>query len=66
MEELHKKQEYRHIPVLALTGKELDENEKSELSEKVDTVVEKGPHSLDILLGRLRELVKEDLLDEAS
>jgi len=66
LDSLFKKPEFRDIPVVALTGKELNEKERNELSGKVDTVVEKGPHSLDILLGRLRELVKSDVLDKAS
>lgn len=66
LELLSEKSEYRHIPVVALTGKDLTDSERKELSGKVELIVDKGPHSLDILLGRLRELLEKDILDQVS
>ncbi|WP_455198521.1 ATP-binding response regulator [Kaarinaea lacus] len=63
---LKEKDDYRNIPVLALTGKELSDDERNELMKHVEMVVEKGPHSLDVLLGKLRELVHETVLEAAS
>lgn len=63
---LKDKPEYGNIPILALTGKDLNDEEKNELLKRVDMIVEKGPHSLDILLARLRELVQETLLEAVS
>lgn len=63
---LNEKPEFRDIPVFALTGKDLDEEERNDLLKHVEMVVEKGPHSLDILLGKIRELVHETYLEAAS
>lgn len=63
---LKEKPEFRDIPVFALTGKDLSEDERNELLKHVDMIVEKGPHSLDILLGKIREFVHETFLDVAS
>jgi len=65
LEQLDTKVEYRDIPVLALTGKNLSDNEKKELMKNVDLLVEKGPHSIDNLLGRLRVLINDESIKTA-
>lgn len=56
---LDKKTEYRDIPVLALTGKNLTDCEREDLMKDVDMLVEKGPHSVEELLARLRVLIND-------
>jgi signal transduction histidine kinase/DNA-binding response OmpR family regulator len=63
--QLDTKKEYRDIPVLALTGKNLSDNEKKELMKNVDLLVEKGPHSIDSLLARLRVLINGESIKTA-
>ena len=63
--QLDKKTEYRNIPVLALTGKSLTDYEKKELMKNVDLLVEKGPHSIDNLLVRLRALINDEPIKTA-
>lgn len=63
--QLDTKTEYRDIPVLALTGKNLSDNEKKELMKNVDLLVEKGPHSIDSLLARLRVLINGESIKTA-
>jgi CheY-like chemotaxis protein len=60
---LDKKPEYRDIPVLALTGKDLTDDEREELTKNVDLLVEKGSHSIEDLLARLRILINEESID---
>jgi DNA-binding response OmpR family regulator len=63
--QLDKKAEYRNIPVLALTGKSLTDREKKELMKNLDLLVEKGPHSIDNLLVRLRVLINGESIKTA-
>jgi len=54
---LTKSAEWKTIPVLVLTGQSMSEQEREQLLEYVDMVIEKGAYSLDTLLRRLRELI---------
>ena len=49
--------DYRDIPVIVVTAKDLSEEERRTLSGKVQAVIEKGPFSRDQLLSRIREFV---------
>jgi signal transduction histidine kinase/CheY-like chemotaxis protein len=49
--------DYRDIPVIVVTAKDLTEEERQALSGKVQAVIEKGPFSRDQLLVRIRELI---------
>ncbi len=63
--QLDKKTEYRDIPVLALTGKKLTDDERVELMKSVDLLVEKGPSSINSLLSRLRILINDESIKTA-
>lgn len=65
LERLDEKPEYRDIPVLALTGKILTPEEREKIIKKVDLLVEKGPHSVDNLLARLRVLINGESVKAA-
>ena len=66
LQKLRASTEWKSIPVLALTGATINGDERAELLELVDMVVEKGPYSLDSLLRRLRELVASAAPDAMS
>ncbi len=57
LEQLENNPEYHGIPVLALTDKSLTDDKREELMKRVDSLVEKGPRSVDDLLARLRVLI---------
>jgi signal transduction histidine kinase/DNA-binding response OmpR family regulator len=66
LESLGSKSDFRDIPVIALTGKDLSEIERLNILNDVDMVIEKGPHSLDLLLGRLRKLIDQQFMEAVS
>ncbi len=49
--------DYRDIPVIVVTAKDLSSEDRRLLSGKVEAVIEKGSYSRDQLLDRIRELV---------
>ena len=63
LESLGNNPEFEDIPVIALTAKDLTEDEKQNLLNSVDMVIEKGPQSLDLLLGRLRKLIDHKYME---
>ena len=63
--QLDKKIEFKDIPVLALTSKNLGDDKRKELMKRVDLLVEKGPRSVDSLLVRLKVLIDDELIKTA-
>ncbi|PYT29729.1 MAG: histidine kinase [Acidobacteria bacterium] len=57
VEELRKRQEWRRIPVVVITAKDLTEEDHRRLSGGVEQIVQKGAQSRQELLRELRELV---------
>jgi CheY-like chemotaxis protein len=55
--ELRKRREWRHIPVVVITAKELTGEDRERLSGSVERVLEKGAFTREELLQRVRELV---------
>jgi CheY-like chemotaxis protein/nitrogen-specific signal transduction histidine kinase len=55
--ELRKRSEWRHIPVVVITAKELTGEDRERLSGSVERVLEKGAFTREELLARVRELV---------
>jgi len=49
--------DYRDIPVIVVTAKDLSNEDRQVLSGKVEAVIEKGSYPRDQLLDRIRELV---------
>ncbi len=57
--ELRKRQEWRAIPIVVITGKSLTNEERQKLQGHVQKVLLKGDFSRDHLLNELREIVGE-------
>jgi CheY-like chemotaxis protein len=57
LNELHRKQEWRGIPVIVLTAKELTAEDRRILSGSVERVLQKGAYSRERLLRQVRDLV---------
>jgi PAS domain S-box-containing protein len=57
LNELHHKQEWRGIPVIVLTAKELTREDRRILSGSVERVLQKGAYSREELLRQVRDLV---------
>ena len=66
LQELDKNPEWCSIAVMALTASELSAEDRGELLQRVDLIIEKGPYSLDTLLRRVRELMGTDIMEAAS
>ncbi|MEK7787900.1 MAG: response regulator, partial [Chloroflexota bacterium] len=56
--ELRQREEWRSIPVVVVTAKELTADERSRLQGQVEKLVQKGAYSRDALLAEVRDLVK--------
>ena len=58
-EALQQREEWRSIPVAAITGKTLSDEERERLNGFVQTVVEKSPVDVEQLLTQITDLVRE-------
>jgi CheY-like chemotaxis protein len=56
VEELRRVEDWKKIPVIVLTAKDLTEEDRRRLSGHVERVLDKGSQNREDLLGRLREL----------
>jgi CheY-like chemotaxis protein len=56
VEELRRVEDWKKIPVIVLTAKDLTEEDRRRLSGHVERVLDKGSQSREDLLDRLREL----------
>jgi CheY-like chemotaxis protein len=59
--ELRKHEEWRKIPVVILTAKDLTVDDRSQLKGNVELVLQKGDYSRERLLEEVREMVKASL-----
>ena len=58
IDELYRNPEWRTIPVVVVTARELTPEEGRYLNERVERVMQKGTHSRDDLMDTIRALVK--------
>ena len=63
--ELRRHEEWRNIPVVVITSKDLSAEDRQRLSGHVERVVEKGEEDLDHILGQIRDQVGELMHDNA-
>lgn len=57
LEELRKHEEWRSIPVVVVTAKDLTEEDRLRLNGSVQTILKKGAYGRDGLLNEVRDLV---------
>jgi CheY-like chemotaxis protein len=55
--ELHRRPEWRNIPIVVLTARDLSADDRRRLSGYVEKILSKGAVSREELLGKVRELV---------
>jgi signal transduction histidine kinase/DNA-binding response OmpR family regulator len=58
---LRQRPEWRSIPVVVVTAKELDAEERRQLSGYADRIIEKGSYTREALLAEVRELLRAHL-----
>jgi CheY-like chemotaxis protein len=56
VEELRRVEEWKKIPVIVLTAKDLTDEDRQRLNGHVERILDKGSQSREGLLDRLREL----------
>ncbi len=59
--ELRRHEDWRSIPVVVVTAKDVDTADRIRLNGRVETILQKGAFSREELLGELRDLVKARL-----
>ncbi|MGA1236842.1 MAG: response regulator [Limisphaerales bacterium] len=59
--ELRRREEWRNIPVVILTAKDLTGEDREQLKGNVELVLQKGDYSRDRLLDEVRDMVKASL-----
>jgi CheY-like chemotaxis protein len=64
--ELRNNKEWRDIPVIILTAKDLTLEDRQHLKGNVERVLQKGDYSRDQLLGQIRDLVKSSVKLETT
>lgn len=57
VEELHRRNEWRAIPVLVITAKDITEEDRQRLHGYVERILEKGAYSREELLSEVRDLM---------
>lgn len=57
VEELRKQEEWRSIPIVVVTAKDLTEVDRLRLNGYVEKILQKGAYSRDELLRKVRDLV---------
>ena len=57
LDELQKREDCLQIPVIALTGMDIDSNELKALEGRVDKIIQKGAYSIDQVLAEVREIM---------
>lgn len=60
LDELSKNPDWGSIPVIALTGIDMDDLQRDKLDERVERVVQKGAYSIDTVLKEVRKFLKLD------
>ena len=55
--ELDKRENWREIPVIALTGVDMDDNAIIGIGKRVEKVIQKGAYSIDQVLTEVREIM---------
>jgi CheY-like chemotaxis protein len=58
-EELHKHAEWRSIPILIVTAKDLSEEDRDRLNGHILGILQKGPYTRDALMAQIRSEVVE-------
>jgi CheY-like chemotaxis protein len=66
MEELRKKDEWRPIPVVVLTAKDITDSERARLQGFATAVLLKQEQSQDALIRDMRELIQRAVRSEVS
>jgi CheY-like chemotaxis protein len=61
LSELRKNEQWRGIPVIVVTAKELTPAERQQLNAQVEQILQKGSYERDKLLEEVRELVKKSV-----
>ncbi|MFM1944424.1 MAG: hypothetical protein RI897_3406 [Verrucomicrobiota bacterium] len=64
--ELRRREEWRNIPVVILTAKDLTGEDREQLKGNVELVLQKGDYSRDRLLDEVRDMVKASLGEGAA
>ena len=57
MEEFRLRPEWRHIPVIVVTAKELSEEDHRRLNGQAALILEKGRFDKDVLLKEIQQLI---------
>lgn len=61
VDEFRRNSLWQHIPVVVITAKELDREDKERLDGRIEKVVQKSAYSRDELMGQVRSLVVSHL-----
>ncbi len=59
LEELHKRDRFRSIPIIVITAKELSEDDRSRLNGGVERVMQKGAYRRDELLKYVTDVIEQ-------
>jgi CheY-like chemotaxis protein len=56
--QLHSREEWRTIPVVVVTAKDITQEDRLRLNGCVAQIIQKGAHDRDVLLAEVRDLVR--------
>jgi CheY-like chemotaxis protein len=58
LDELDKREDWRDIPVIALTAVDMDDDSIRMIENRVERVIQKGAYSIDFVLNKVREIMQ--------
>lgn len=64
--ELHKREDWRKIPVAVVSGKELTAEDRRRLEGHVQTILQKGAFAREELIREVQETVRQLLAEQKS
>jgi hypothetical protein len=56
---LHRREEWREIPIVVVTAKDVTQTDRERLDGYVKQVIQKGEHTRDDLLVEVRDLIRD-------
>jgi len=56
---LHRREEWRKIPIVVVTAKDITQEDRERLEGYVTQVIQKGEHTRDDLLAEVRDLIRD-------
>jgi len=66
LDEIHRREDWRAIPIIVVTAKELTAQDRQRLNGSVEKILQKGAYSREELIREVRDLVTASLRSKSA